>query len=125
MHGKGWRSIQESPLPPPPQATSLLRGCNFEFSSFVLRLAESPLSSDFCLRVPSHTAHKSRSLGKSFLDIDEERITKENVCQQLACTSHLVSQFNSPANQPLSSHPDSLLVNFYSRKETMSGREER
>lgn len=87
---KGWRSIQDFPLPPFPPAISLLGVSNFEFPSSVIRLAESLLLPDFCLQVPSNIAHKSRFLGKSFLDTDEERITWESVCRQLVCTPHFI-----------------------------------
>lgn len=90
MDGKQCRSTQDFALSPSPQATYLL-GLNFEFHGSVVRLGEKP--SLTLLFPPStyYTAHESRFLGKSFLDADEERITWESVCQQLVCTSLLVS----------------------------------
>lgn len=87
--GKDGSPFRIFPCPLSPQQ-SLLGVSNFEFPSSVIRLAKSLLLPDFCLQVPSNTAHKSRFLGKSFLDTDEERITWERVCWQLVCTSHFI-----------------------------------
>lgn len=114
MDGKGWRSIQDFPWYPPPQVTSLLGVPKFGFPSTLITRAESPLSAYFCLQVPYSPAYKSKFWSKSFLDTDEGKITWEGVCQQSVCTSLLISYSNSPAKQPFSSQPDSLLINFIS-----------